>query len=88
MTLATDSTLDSLHAAATEIFTGALEACNIASAFDRRIRFEGKMLHRLIPDGSGPASINLSDYKRILVIAIGKVAGPMLDTLLDRMPRR
>jgi len=88
MTLATDSTLDSLHATATEIFTGALEACNIASAFDRRIRFEGKTLHRLIPDGSGPASIDLSDYKKILVIAIGKVAGPMLETLLDRMPRR
>jgi hydroxypyruvate reductase len=88
MTLATDSTLDSLHATASEIFTGAIAACNIASAFDRRIRFEGNTLHRLIPDGSGPASINLSDYKKILVIAIGKVAGPMLDTLLDRMPRR
>ncbi len=88
MTLATDSTLDSLHATASEIFTGAIEACNIATAFDRRIRFEGNTLHRLIPDGSGPASINLSDYKKILVIAIGKVAGPMLDTLLDRMPRR
>ena len=88
MTLATDSSLDSLHATATEIFTGAIEGCNIATAFDRRIRFEGKMLQRLIPDGSGPASINLSDYKRILVIAIGKVAGPMLDALLDRMTRR
>jgi hydroxypyruvate reductase len=88
MSLATDSTLDSLHTTASEIFTGAIAACNIASAFDRRIRFEGNMLHRLIPDGSGPASINLSEYKKILVIAIGKVAGPMLDTLLDRMPRR
>ncbi|MFY9853118.1 MAG: DUF4147 domain-containing protein [Terracidiphilus sp.] len=88
MTLATDSSLDSLHATANEIFTGAIEACNIASAFDRRIRFEGNTLQRLIPDGSGPASINLSDYKKILVIAIGKVAGPMLDTLLDRMTRR
>jgi hydroxypyruvate reductase len=88
MTLATDSSLDSLHALASEIFTGAIEACNIASAFDRRIRFEGNTLQRLIPDGSGPASINLSEYKKILVIAIGKVAGPMLETLLDRMTRR
>jgi hydroxypyruvate reductase len=88
MSLATDSTLDSLHATANEIFTGAIGACNIATAFDRRIRFEGNTLHRLIPDGSGPASINLSDYKRIFVIAIGKVSGPMLDTLLDRMTRR
>ena len=88
MTMATDSSLDTLHATANEIFTGAIEACNIASAFDRRIRFEGNTLHRLIPDGSGPASIDLSKYKKILVIAIGKVAGPMLETLLDRMNRR
>jgi hydroxypyruvate reductase len=85
---AADSTLDTLHATATEIFTGAIEACNIASAFDRRIRFEGSTLHRLLPDGSGPATINLSCYKRIFVIALGKAAGPMLDVLLDRMKRR
>ena len=46
------------------------------------------MLHRLLPDGSGPATIKLSCYKRIFVIALGKAAGPMLETLLDRMPRR
>ena len=76
MTPASDTALDSLHARATEFFTGALEACNIASAFDRRMRFEGNTLHRLLPDGSGPDSINLSHYKRIFVIAIGKAAGP------------
>ena len=88
MTPVSDITLESLHATATEIFTGAIEACNIASAFDRRIRFEGNTLHRLMPDGSGPASIDLSSYKKIFVIALGKAAGPMLDTLLDRMKRR
>ncbi|MGA2218070.1 MAG: DUF4147 domain-containing protein [Terracidiphilus sp.] len=88
MTPVTDIALESLHATATGIFTGALEACNIPSAFDRRIRFEGNVLHRLIPDGSGPASIDLSAYKRIFVIALGKAAVPMLDTLLDRMKRR
>ena len=41
-----------------------------------------------MPDGSGPASIDLSAYKRIFVIAIGKAAGPMLQTLLERMKRR
>ena len=41
MTPATDSSLDALHATATDIFTGAIKACNIASAFDRRLRFEG-----------------------------------------------
>jgi hydroxypyruvate reductase len=88
MTPVTDATLESLHAAATDIFTGALEACNIPTAFDRRIRFEGNTLHRLLPDGSGPATINLACYKKIFVIALGKAAGPMLDTLLDRMKRR
>ena len=88
MTPVSDSVLDTLHTAAIEIFTGALSACNIASAFDRRVRFEGDTLHRLLPDGSGPATIELSAYKRIFVIALGKAAGPMLDVLLDRMKRR
>jgi hydroxypyruvate reductase len=88
MTSASDTALDALHAAATEIFTGAIKACNIAFAFDRRLRFDGNTLHRLLPDGSGPATIDLSSYKRIFVIALGKAAGPMLDTLLDRMKRR
>jgi hydroxypyruvate reductase len=83
-----ETALDSLHLTATEIFTGAVEACNIASAFDRRIRFEGNTLHRLLPDGSGPATINLASYKRIFVVALGKAAGPMLEVLLERMKRR
>jgi len=53
MTPVTDLVLEPLHATATEIFTGALAACNIESAFDRRIRFQGHVLHRLLPDGSG-----------------------------------
>jgi hydroxypyruvate reductase len=88
MMAVSDVGLESLHATATEIFTGAIAACNIASAFDRRLRFEGDTLHRLLPDGSGPATIKLSCYKRIFVIALGKAAGPMLETLLNRMPRR
>jgi glycerate 2-kinase len=88
MTPAIDTALEALHATCNAIFTGALEACNIESAFDRRIRFEGNILHRLLPDGSGPETINLAAYKRIFVVAIGKAAGPMLETLLDRMKRR
>lgn len=88
MTPATDIALESLHAAATEIFTGALQACNIPSAFDRRLRFEGNKLIRRVPDGSGPETIDLSGFKRIFVIAIGKAAAPMLEVLLDRMKRR
>lgn len=88
MTPASDTALDFLHARATSFFTEALKASSIESAFDRRIRFEGDTLKRLLPDGSGPDNINLSEYKRIFVIAIGKAAGPMLDILLDRMKRR
>jgi glycerate 2-kinase len=88
MTPVVDSSLETLHTTATEIFKGAVAACNIASAFDRRLRFEGNTLHRLLPDGSGPATINLGCYKRIFVVALGKAAGPMLETLLDRMTRR
>ena len=88
MTPASDIALDALHATATEIFKGALSECNIASAFDRRIQFEGNILQRLLPDGAGPAAINLASYKRIQVIALGKAAVPMLEVLLDRMKRR
>jgi glycerate 2-kinase len=88
MTVASDSSLETLHSAATDIFTGALEACNIASAFDRRFRFEGSVLRRLMPDGSGPVTIDLAAYKRIFVIALGKAAAPMLAVLLERMKRR
>jgi hydroxypyruvate reductase len=83
-----DSALDAMHAMATEIFTGAVKACSIGQAFDRRMRFEGDTLHRLLPDGSGPDSIDLSCYKRIFVVALGKAAGPMLEVLLERMKRR
>ena len=88
MTPVSDSVFDPLHATATEIFTGALAACNIESAFDRRLRFDGNTLHRLMPDGSGPETINLGSYRRVFVIALGKSAAPMLDILLNRMKRR
>ena len=88
MSQAGDTALEALHTTAAGIFTGAIKACNIASAFDRRLRFEGHTLHRLMPDGSGPAAIDLSIYKRIFVIALGKAAAPMLEILLERMKRR
>jgi len=88
MTPVSDSVYEALHETATNIFKGALDACSVSTAFDRRIHFDGNTLHRLVPDGSGPDDINLASYKRIYVIAMGKVAGPMLETLLDRMKRR
>jgi len=88
MTPVSDPVMETLHATATEIFVDAVAACNIASAFDRRLRFEGNTLHRLLPDGSGPPTINLASYRRIFVVALGKAASPMLDTLMERMTRR
>ena len=88
MTPVSDMALENLHATATEIFSGALAGCNIESAFDRRIRVEGNVLHRLLPDGGGPETIDLSAYKRVFVIAMGKAAVPMLNVLLDRIKRR
>jgi len=88
MTPVSDLVFDTLHSTATEIFTGALAACNIESAFDRRVRFEGNVLQRLLPDGSGPETIDLATYKRVFVIALGKAAEPMLAVLLSKMKRR
>ena len=88
MTPASEIALESQHATATGIFTGALKSCDIASAFDRRLQFDGHFLYRLLPDGSGPATIDLSAFKRVFVIALGKAAAPMLETLLSRMKRR
>ena len=75
MTPVSEMALESLHATATKIFKGAISACDIPTAFDRRLRFEDDTLHRLLPDGSGPASIKLGAYKRIFVVALGKAAG-------------
>jgi len=85
---AIDLALESLHRKATELFTGALDACSIESAFDRRVRFEDGKLVRLMAEGGGPDVVDLKGYRRVFVIAIGKAAVPMLDVLLKRMKRR
>ena len=85
---ASDLALETLHQTATKIFRQGIDACSIESAFDRRIKFEGSKLHRLLPEAGTPAILDLKDFKRIFVIAIGKAAPVMLDTLLSRMKRR
>ena len=71
---AIDLALDSLHQSATELFHGALDACSIESAFDRRIRFEDGKLHRLMAtDGESP-TLDLKEYRRVFVVAIGKAS--------------
>ncbi|HEU5350637.1 MAG TPA: DUF4147 domain-containing protein [Terracidiphilus sp.] len=88
MTPVGNSVLDALHAGASSIFRASIEACNIPTAFDRRLRFRGDRLERLTHDEDEPEALQLSAYKKIFVIAMGKAAGPMLGVLLDRMPRR
>jgi hydroxypyruvate reductase len=79
---------ESLHTEAKEILFGALKACDIASSLDRRIRFEGDILHRLTAVGDGSSTVDLNSFREIFVVALGKAAGPMLDALLERMKRR
>jgi len=84
---ANDLALESLHTTATEMFVHALDACNIQSAFDRRIQFDGCHLRRLMAADGEAATLDLSQFKKIFVVAIGKAAPAMLDTLLTRMDR-
>jgi hydroxypyruvate reductase len=83
-----EKALETLHDTAVSIFRDAVDACRIDTAFDHHIRFEGTKLIRPVAHGDGPVSVDLKDFKRIFVIAIGKAANPMLETLLSRMDRR
>ncbi|HUY81316.1 MAG TPA: DUF4147 domain-containing protein [Acidobacteriaceae bacterium] len=80
--------LDQLHADASAIYSHALQACNVAAAFDRHIRFEGKTLIHQPSPRAEPISIPLEDYKRVLVIAFGKAALTMSNVLLERLPHK
>jgi glycerate 2-kinase len=77
-----------LHTEAKDIFLGTLQACDIASSLDRRIRFDRDVLHRLTADGTGSSTIDLNSFREIFAVAVGKASGPMLDALLARMRRR
>ena len=85
---AIDLALDSLHQSATQLFRGALDACSIESAFDRRIHFEDGKLHRLMATDNESPTLDLKEYRRIFVVAIGKASPTMLEILLKRMGRR
>lgn len=75
-----------LHLEARQIFDHALQASSIPAAFDRHFRFEGKMLMRRSDNGGISGSVSLDDYRKIYVVALGKAALAMLDTLLERLP--
>ncbi len=78
--------LEVLHSDAKKIFLHAIEECNIARAFDRHLHFEGATLVRHPSPVVKPSVQSLGECKKIVVIAFGKGALPMLDALVDRMP--
>ena len=78
--------LTALHNDAKAIFTNALANCNIAAAFDHHLHFEGKTLVRHPSPVVKPLAQKLDAYKKVMVVAFGKAALPMLDALLERLP--
>jgi glycerate 2-kinase len=73
---------------ALDIFTTALEECNVPAAFDRHLHFED---HKLLLHPSPllkPDVFDLDKFKKIFVIAFGKAALAMTDALLQRLPQK
>jgi glycerate 2-kinase len=82
--------LHSFHQDARAIFAHALDACRMEHAFHERIRFEGATLViEPSPDIEPMRAIriDLGSYRRLLIIALGKAAIPMTESLLDILPR-
>ena len=75
-----------LRADALAIFEHALRACDVEEAFRRHLTFEGKLLLRKPSPLLPPVEQSLAGIKRVQVIAFGKAAQPMLDSLLMRLP--
>ena len=63
-----------------------MQECDISRAFDRHMHFEGTVLIRHPSPVLKPILQELGDYKKILVVAFGKGALPMLDSLMARLP--
>ncbi|HEX4310782.1 MAG TPA: DUF4147 domain-containing protein [Acidobacteriaceae bacterium] len=78
--------LEELHATARDIFTQALQACDIPQAFDRHLHFEGRTLVRHPSPRLPSIRQPLEGYKDFYVISFGKAALSMLNALLQRLP--
>jgi len=83
---ASSDELETLHRDAKAIFLHAMEECNIARAFDRHMHFEGITLVRHPSPVVKPVLQSFRSYKKVMVIAFGKGALPMLDALMERLP--
>jgi hydroxypyruvate reductase len=79
--------LQALHNDARAIFIHALNACRIERAFEQRIRLEDTTLIVEQPPLQ-PLCIDLRNYRRIQIVALGKAAVPMTQSLLGILPRR
>ena len=73
---------------ALSIFTSALDACNVATAFDRHLHFDGHTLVLHPARGVAEQSIALDKFKKVFVVALGKAALTMTDALLTRLPKK
>lgn len=84
--------LHSLHEQARAIFCHALDACRIERAFPNRVRLDATTLlveqSPEIDAATPPARIELAGYRNILIIALGKAAVPMTQSLLGILPRK
>ena len=87
--------LHSLHQDARAIFAHALDACRLERVFQERVRLDGSTLivrHSTDIQPSIPEiRIDLAGYRNVLLIALGKAAVPMTQSmtrsLLDVRPR-
>ncbi len=78
--------LAALRADALAVFEQALGNCKIGEAFDRHLRFEGKLLRRFSSPLLPPVEHSLAAVRNVQIVALGKAAVPMLDALMDRLP--
>ncbi len=81
-----EEALAPLRADALSIFEHALRACDIEEAFRRRLSFEGNLLLRRPSPLLAPVEQSLAGIRKAQVIAFGKAALPMLESLLVRLP--
>ncbi len=77
-----------LRADALDIFTTALRACDITKAMDRHLQFKAGTLLRTPSPAVPPIEHSLTGIRKIQVIAFGKAALPMLDSLIPRLPEK
>jgi glycerate 2-kinase len=84
------ASLHSLHDDVRAIFAHALQVCRIERAFHDRVRFDGTTLLLERPPEMGPdrtpTRFELGSYRKLLIIALGKAAVPMTQSLLEILP--